>query len=258
MSSHPKQRPNAAAQAREVTDDAFLDGRVKLWQPKDGFRAGLDSVMLAAAVPARAKESVVELGLGVGTAALCVSARVPGVKITGVEIDRELGELALANAARNGVADFTVEIADVLKRPRSVKRQGFDHVMSNPPYHDAARGTAAPHAAKARATAVEKDALAAWLSFARALTKPKGSITVILPPEQLQAALSVLTPQGTGAEVFPLWPKAGEAAKRLIVRVRMNSRAAFVLRAGLALHDSDGTPSAGAVGVLRRGEALIR
>ena len=86
------------------TDDAFLGGRVQLWQPKSGFRAGLDSVMLAAAVPARARDRVCDLGFGVGVASLCLAARVRQLHITGVEIDRDLADLAQANMARNGAA----------------------------------------------------------------------------------------------------------------------------------------------------------
>ena len=65
-SSNPDQRPKAAPFA--TTDDAFLGGRVQVLQPRKGFRAGLDAVMLAAAVPARAGDRVCELGAGVGTA----------------------------------------------------------------------------------------------------------------------------------------------------------------------------------------------
>ena len=54
----------------DLTRDAFLGGRLYLWQPRTGYRAGVDPVLLAASVPARRGESVLDLGCGVGTAAL--------------------------------------------------------------------------------------------------------------------------------------------------------------------------------------------
>jgi tRNA1(Val) A37 N6-methylase TrmN6 len=227
-------------------------------QPKHGFRAGLDSVMLAAAVPAHAGDRVCDLGAGVATAALCLTARVGGLHVTAVEIDAELAALARRNGARNaGAAAFEVVVADVLKRPRSLPRQGFDHVLTNPPYHDIGRGTRAPDGGKAKATSAHARELVEWLRFARALVLPKGTVTAILPPEQLALALSALSPAGTGVEIIPLWPKTGEPAKRVIVRMRMNSQTPMLLHSGLVLHQAGGAPTSAAEAVLRHAEALI-
>jgi tRNA1(Val) A37 N6-methylase TrmN6 len=263
MSSRPKtrvpaQRPNAAREGFELTDDAFLGGRLRLWQPSDGFRAGMDSVMLAAAVPAKPRERVCDLGLGVGTASLCLAARVADLSIIGVELDPELAELARANAARNACEAFEVAVHDVLQRPRRLPRQSFDQVITNPPFHDIARGTRAPDAAKARATSAHVKGLSEWLRFARALAKPSGWVTAILPPEQLLVALTALAPNGLGTEIFPLWPKAGEGAKRIIIRARMNARAPLRFLPGLILHGTDGRPTQEAEAVLRQGEALFK
>ena len=83
------------------SEDRFLGGRVILRQPVAGFRAGLDAVMLAACIPAKDGEEILELGSGAGTASLCLAARVSGCNITGIEIDPSLVELANENAAAN-------------------------------------------------------------------------------------------------------------------------------------------------------------
>ena len=251
------QRPIAARVGVELTDDDFLGGRVSLWQPQIGYRAGMDAVVLAAAVLAKARDTVCDLGIGVGTASLCLAARVV-VRITGLEIDPDLADLARANAARNRQEVFEVAVLDVLARPRQLPRQSFDHVITNPPFHDVARGTRAPQAAKARATSVDAKGLIDWLRFARALAKPSGWVTAILPPEQLTAALAALSPNGLGAEILPLWPKAGESAKRVILRTRMNARSPLRLLPGLVLHGADGRPTAEAEAILRHGGPLSK
>ena len=214
--------------------------------------------MLAAAVMAAPRQRICDLGAGVGTASLCLAARVGGLHVTGVEIDRDLAELAQANAARNAhAASFEVVVADVLKRSRALERQSFHHVITNPPFHNVERGSRAPAHGKAQATSAAPRELIEWLRFARALARPKGWVTAIVPPDQVPLALQALSPEGLGVEIIPLWPKAGVEAKRVIIRTRTNSRTALRLLPGLVIHTGDDRVSAVADAVLRQGEPLI-
>ena len=118
----------------ELTCNDFLGGRVQLWQPVDGYRAGVDPVFLAASVPATSGQSVLELGCGAGAAALCLAARVPGLHLSGVELQAEYAELARKNAVENGV-NFEVVQADLSALPSELRQRQFDHVIANPPYY---------------------------------------------------------------------------------------------------------------------------
>src|SRR5258708_31049873 len=89
----------------DLTDDAVLGGRLRLLQPRRGHRFGHDAILLAAATPAREGDRAAELGAGVGAAGLALAARVPGVRITLLDIDPGLAALAAENAARNQLAD---------------------------------------------------------------------------------------------------------------------------------------------------------
>ena len=241
-----------AAVPPEITEDRFLDRRVLVRQRKDGFRAGLDAVMLAAAVPAAAGEEVLELGSGAGTASLCLAARVPGVRVVGAEVESELVTLANQNAAANGFGDRVVFVTvDVLDLPADMRRD-YAHVFCNPPFHGGA-GEQSPDALRAGATH-DEGALGNWLATGVRRTAPGGTFTCILRADRLGEALKTLP--ATGVSVFPLYPRAGEAAKRVIVQVRKASRAPLVMRHGLVLHNADSsyTPEAGAV---LRGEAEL-
>ena len=119
-----------------LSRDAFLGGRLRLWQPLQGYRAAIDPVLLAAFVPARPGQRVLELGCGGGTAVLCLARRVPGLELHGVEIQPDYAELARRNAAENGLA-LRVHVGDVLDLPAGL-RLGFDQVLANPPFHAAA------------------------------------------------------------------------------------------------------------------------
>jgi tRNA1(Val) A37 N6-methylase TrmN6 len=227
--------------------DMLLGGRVRLEQ--GGLRAGLDAVMLAAAVPAGPGMRVLELGLGTGAASLCLAARVPGLSLTGVEIDPGLAALARANAARNSAA-LAVATADLFHMPAGLKI-GFDQVFCNPPFHGP--GQVSPDTVRAVATQ-DGGRLTDWLKTGLQRTVSGGTFTAILRADRLAEALAALPSRGLS--VFPLWPHAGEPARRVIVQVRRGSRAPLALLAGLVLHTRDGGWTEEADAVLRGGAAL--
>jgi tRNA1Val (adenine37-N6)-methyltransferase len=229
--------------------DTFLDGRVKARQPENGFRSGTDAVMLAAAVPARAGETALELGAGSGAASLCLAARVPGLAVTGVEIDAGLAALAGENAAASGLA-VRFAAADIFALPSELK-QDYGQVLANPPFHG--EGAVPPDPARARAL-MDDGQMAQWLSIGLQRTVSGGFFTAIVRADRMHEALAALP--RSGVNIFPLWPREGMAAKRVILQARKGSRAPMGLLAGLALHEADGRYTAAAEAVLRDGASL--
>jgi tRNA1(Val) A37 N6-methylase TrmN6 len=235
-----------------ATDDKFLGGRVVVRQLTHGFRAGLDAVMLAAAVPARPGGAALELGAGAGTASLCLARRIEDLTIAGLEIDERLVDLANANAAANGMDGRVSFVAGDALDPPAALRRPFDHVFCNPPFHGE-EGEVSPDAARARALQDEGQ-LAGWVVAGLKRTASKGTFTMILRADRLGEALAVLPPRGV--TVFPLWPRADAQAKRIIVQVRNGSRAPLAILPGLVLHEADGCYTPEADAVLREGASL--
>ncbi|HEX9859321.1 MAG TPA: methyltransferase [Paracoccaceae bacterium] len=243
----------------DLTDDAFLCGRLRLWQPAKGYRAATDPVLLAAAVPARAGQSVLDLGCGAGAASLCLAARVPGLAQAGLELQPGYADLARRNAARNGTA-LEVVAGDLAQMP-GVLRRSFDHVMANPPYY-APQGTPSPDAGRDTALRVATP-IAAWIEAATRRLTPGGTLTLILATDRLPEVLCALGTRLGSALVLPLAAREGRPAARVIVQARKGGRAAFRLQAPLILHGGpahDGdresyTPTANAV--LRDGGDLL-
>ena len=236
----------------QPTLDKFLGGRVTAAQPSKGFRAGHDTVLLAAAVPAEPGAHVLELGAGAGVASLCLAVRTADVRVTGIEIDPDLVALANENAARNGVAERVRFIASDVAM-FAARGETFDHVFFNPPFHRDS-GNVSPSAARDLAKRDTLDAVQSWTRAALALTKAGGSVTAIISSEReadLRAAAS-----GYGGSVFPLFPRAGESPKRVIIRIAKDGRTGFVRAAGLVLHEEDGRNSDVAETVLRHAAAL--
>lgn len=218
-----------------VTDDRILGGRVALWQPRGGYRAGVDPVLLAAATPARPGQSVLELGAGAGAAFLCLMARVPDLRVTAVELQAGYAELARRNAARNG-AEATIATADLRDLPADIRQSRFDHVMANPPYF--LRGLGSPSPDPGRDTALAGDTpLADWIEVAGRRLAPRGWLTLIHKADRLPELLRALDGRLGSVRVRPIAGRQGRAANRIILWARKEGKAPFRLDPPLVLHD---------------------
>ncbi len=252
--------------SEHLTEDWLLDGRVRLLQPANGYRVGVDAVLLAAAVAARAGQSVLDVGTGVGSAALCLATRAPDTAVTGLDTDRSMVRLAAANAEANGLSRrvqfFT---GDLMTPPIRLAPASFDHVMANPPY--LAQGTVreSPHPQKAAATVESTADLDDWVRFCVLMVRHKGVVTMIHRADRLVHVLQAFSERLGGVVVFPLWPggndgpdgKNRKPAKRVIVSGVKGSAAPPSLVPGLTLHRPDGAFTPEADAVVRRGGALV-
>jgi tRNA1(Val) A37 N6-methylase TrmN6 len=221
----------------DLTCDRFLDGRLRAHQPRHGFRSGVDAVFLAAAVDARAGQSVLELGCGVGVASLCLSRRVPGLTASAVEVQPGYADLARRNARENGIT-LQVVTADLRALPPDLLGRNFDHVFANPPYFDRAGGTRATDAGRERALA-EDTPLQTWLDVATKRLKPGGYLTFIQKANRLPDLLNGMDRRLGSVVVRPLVARTGRRAELVIVAARKGGRGAFQLSAPLVMHQGD-------------------
>jgi tRNA1(Val) A37 N6-methylase TrmN6 len=240
----------------ETTDDAVLGGRLVLRQPKKGHRFGHDAILLAAAVGATAAEMAAEFGGGVGAAGLALAQRVPGMKVTLIEIDPVLADLARHNAARNGLADrVTVATLDIVASGQAFPAESFGYVLMNPPFNDPARQNVSPDVARALAHAAASGTLARWIAGAAHLLTPSGTLTLIWRADGLNEVLAALSGFG-GIAIRPVHPKPGTAAIRVLVRAMKGSGVPLSILPGLTLNGADGKPSVEAEAILRGGAPL--
>tara|TARA_R110000850_G_scaffold487_19_gene2997 strand:+ start:1369 stop:2109 length:741 start_codon:yes stop_codon:yes gene_type:complete len=217
--------------APDLTCDAFLGGRVQLWQPRHGYRAGVDPVLLAATIPAVSGQRVLELGCGAGAAILCLGARVAGLHLTGVEREAEYAALAL----RNGAGVLEMFEADIAALPLALRQRQFDHVLANPPYWRREASVSADNPVREAALG-EQTPLALWVSVAARRLAPKGYLHIIHRAERLPDLMAALPHDMGSVEVLPVAAREGRAAERVILRARKSGRADFRLHAPLVLH----------------------
>lgn len=242
----------------EAEEIFVLDRRVRLLQPVGGgFRTSLDSVMLAAACPAQAGDHVADLGAGVGGAGFCLLARVAGATLCGVELQAEYHALAERNIALNNMQGraqfFHGDIRD-FKPARP-----FDHVICNPPYLDTGTYTKSPEPGRAAALGHDDRAIDVedWVRAAHRVLKSKGSLTMIHRADYTDKIIHALGRRFGAVEIIPLWPRMGQAAKRVIIRARKDRKSPCILHPGLVLHEVDGGYTREADGILRGIEGVL-
>jgi tRNA1(Val) A37 N6-methylase TrmN6 len=255
-------RTGAPAGAAPAAAESLLGGRVRLRQPargSGGFRAGIEPVLLAAAVPARPGDRVLEAGCGSGAGFLCLAARVPGLAILAVERDPALAALARENAAAAGLAAQVEVVQGDVADPALARRLGpFDHAFANPPFWPA--GTPPSGASRQAATHEAGAGLEDWARFLAAALRPRrGTATLILPAARFDVGAVALRAAGCGSvALLPLWPRAGTPAKRVVLRSVRGGRGPARVLPGLVLHEAtpDGGYTAAAEAVLRDAAAL--
>lgn len=244
-------------QLPDVTDNAFLGGALQILQPREGYRAAIDAVCLAAAVPARPGQRVLDIGMGVGVAGLCLSKRVSSIELHGLEIQADLADLAVENARRNEIDDVHVICGDILEPPPELEGEGFDHVLTNPPFHDFHKAISPPNESKSRAHMHGGAGfIASWLSQSIVFLKSHGTLTLVYPAEYLDDLLASLSGPLGNLVVFPLWPGGGKPAKRIIISGQKGASGALRLLPGLRLHAPPRRYSLEAEAILRDGEGI--
>ena len=238
-----------------VTEDGWLGGALRLSQPKAGYRVAIDAALLAAAVAVGPGGRALEFGTGVGAAALALAWRLKDVQIDAVEVQAPLAALARRNVALNGL-EGRVRIIEGDLAAVPLDARAYDAVYFNPPYLKPGDNDPAPDPVKRIATVEGEVGLPAWFAAAARSARAGGAVVAIHRADRLGDLLAAAAAAGVGGlTVFPLWPKVGEPAARVLVSGRAGKGGRLTLAPGLILHEADGAYTAAARAALT-GSAL--
>ena len=239
----------------QVTHDHLLKESVRITQPVDGYRVGTDAVLLAASINTD-KGRILDLGTGVGGVALCIAHRLAGVQITAVEKDTDIAELADINITDNGFASRIRLIKGDVNALPTVLAASFDHVVSNPPYHDV-HGTRPRSRTRALAHMGEDTNLEDWVKSAIWAAKPRARISFICRADRAAELITFFETHGAGETlVFPLWLRYASPAGRVIIQARRGVKGPGAILPGLVMHNDKGGYTEMASGVMA-GDALF-
>ncbi|MDQ6436032.1 methyltransferase [Mesorhizobium sp. LHD-90] len=235
-------------------------------QPKKGgHRAGMDALVLAAAVPGDFSGRAVDFGAGAGAVGFAVATRCPNASVLLVERSPEMADYAersLAHPKNAALASrVSLLVADVARAGRARAAAGLadrsaDFVLMNPPFNES-RDRATPNPLRRDAHVAGETMFEDWLRSAAAVLRPKGRVALIARPASLAKILSAMEGRFGGAEIVPVHPDAESPAIRIVVRATRGARGDVSLHAPLFLHeqaDNRFTPLAEAINA---GEASL-
>ena len=218
----------------DLTCDAFLGGQLQIWQPRSGYRAGVDPVFLAASVAAQPGQSVLELGCGVGVAILCLARRVGDIDCFGLELQPAYADLARRNATENSLK-LSVETGDIARPPHVLRARQFDHVICNPPYYSPSRGTHSNDIGRNLALR-ETAPLGSWIDAACRRLAPRGRLSMIMKADRLPDLLTVLDARLGDVHILPLCPRTGRSAELILLQARKGAKGPFRLLSNKVIH----------------------
>ncbi len=241
-----------------TTLDGILDRRVRLEQPAKGYRVGVDTVLLAACVPAQKGQRILDLGCGVGGVMLALACRVPELSGVGIELQSALASLCERNIAANPFAlGFSVCVGTVAALPDACVG-AFDHVVMNPPYHETARHDPSPNSLKRTAHEEGEADLTTWIRAACACLAEGGSMTLIHRAEREDSIRQALPKDMRVRDTLFIFPKRGDPPKRVILRAQKGgAEKEAPTEHGLVLHKAEGGFTEEAEAVLRGALPLV-
>lgn len=242
----------------DYTEDYLLDKHLRIFQPTDGYRASTDAVMLSAMIGKIKKgDSILDVGSGTGAISLCLAARFQtfAPQITGLELQPALAGLSNQSAAANGFEKFLHYVnCDIKHKPQEIENCSFAHVITNPPYAES--DMPSPNESKALAHNHHDFSLAGWIDFCIKMIKPQGHFYIINRAEAVDEILSAIHGKLGHIEIIPLFSKAGQKAKRVIIRAQKDNRTPTVIHSSLIIHEDNGNYTETAQKILRLGKSF--
>ena len=237
----------------DYTKDYLLNKQITVFQPKDGYRASTDAVLLSAALNARKNDTILDVGSGTGAISLCIAERFKdyNVKIIGLEIQKELVELSNKSSIENGFDGFLTYICHDIKTPFKPR---FNHIITNPPYSEG--DMPSPNKNKAIAHNHQDFSLKEWITFCIKRLEPQGFFYIINRAEATTEILSTISGKLGNIKIIPLYSKKGQDAKRVIITAQLDSKAPAKITPGLIIHDENGKYTNDAEKILRDGQKL--
>lgn len=249
----------------ESTEDAFYRGAFSAVQPVGtGHRSGSDALLIAASLSENVSGELADLGSGAGVAGLAAAAANPDLKVTLVEKNPLMVDFAnktlrlrtnLRYAARVRVLQADATLSGMKREEAGLKEGHFDYVIMNPPYNHAGQRPS-PDLLKSEAHVMGLFGLDAWMRTAVAILKPGGELVMIYRTEKIGEVYACCQGRFGGLVIVPVHSRAGDPAKRILVKMTKGSNAPLAIMPGLIMHDETGAPTQLAE-MLMNGEARV-
>lgn len=225
--------------------DSLFDGALIVHQQKDGYRFSIDSVLLAGLTRVENNDRVIDLGTGCGVIPLILTYRRQGSSCVGLEIQPELVRLARKNVAVNGMTDrITVLEMDFREVRGRFPPEGFDLLVSNPPYRRVCTGRINPNSQRAMARHEIAGSAAEVFAAGKFLLPVGGRLAVIYPAARLDHVVRLSLQFGfTPKRLTVIYSNPSSRAKLIHLESRKGGGEDLQIEPPFFIYQADGSYS---------------
>ncbi len=186
-----KSESNLPEISSKVTESVLRDYDLRIFQPQNGYRFSVDSLLLADFVRLRKRDHVLDIGTGCGVIALILAKKYGNVNIVALEIQNALVRIAEKNIRLNDLkGQISILEENLCEIPRVFRAGSFDHVVTNPPYRSPASGRLCKNSQETISRHEILTNLDKILSAARHALHPGGRVSLIYPAERAAELLA--------------------------------------------------------------------
>ena len=204
------------------TKDYLLDGKIIYFQPKDGYRSGIEPIILAS--QAKASDlNILDLGAGCGPISLILAYRFPNSNIIGIEKNNIHYNLALKNKKENNVINLKYFNKDVGQFHGQFDNF-FDLILTNPPFffENAVIKSSIPSIRDAKY--ITKKKLDLWFQSLFTYLSPNGKAYIINRYDNLEYMRSFFSKLLCKLTITPLLSFEGSKPKNVLISIKKNEK----------------------------------
>ena len=226
----------------ERLDDLQLAG-MKILQKEDGFRFGMDAVLLADFARVEPKDVAADFGTGTGILPLLLLGRGKGRHIHAFEIQPDMADMAARTMALNGITDkVTVHALPVEEALSVLEPCSVDSIICNPPYGTPGTTLLNPSDTLRLARHQTAEGLSAWLKMAHRLLKGKGRLSMVYPaPRMLELMQSMEQARLVPKRFRLIYPAAHKPANLVLVEAVKDAKPMLHPEPPLIVYEADGS-----------------
>ena len=226
----------------ETLEDLQLHG-LRVLQKREGFRFGMDSVLLADFVRMDAKAAYADFGAGTGILPLLLTGRGKGASCDAFELQPEMAEMAGRSMALNGLSGrIRVHCADAREAEALLGRRCVDAVVCNPPYGLPGTILRSPDERSDTARHLDADGLLPWFLSAFRVLKGKGRLSLVFPAPRMLEVMDLLREARLTPKRFRLvYPRADRPANLVLLEAVKDARPMLHPEPPLIVYEADGS-----------------
>jgi FkbM family methyltransferase len=224
------------------TRDTILGGRLALIQPKQGYRFSVEAILLGRFVRASTRERVLELGSGCGVISIMIASICRPREVVAVEIQPELAEMIVRNAALNDLESVRAICADLRqKKIAGVEPASFDLVIANPPYRATSSGRESPDRGRRIARGESSATLADFVRAAQRCARHGGRVAFVFTAGRAAELISTMRAKDLEPKrIRFVHPRIGLPASVMMIEARAGGGIEAAIEPPLILYDRPG------------------